>query len=243
MIRSLVFISVAPVLIIALYIYIRDKYEKEPFICLLKALISGIIIVFPIVFVEKVLYSFSPDGHDLVKASYDAFAVASFTEEGFKYLAFILLFWSNRNFNEKFDGIVYAVFISLGFAAIENTMYVFRGGYEVGYLRALTAVPAHALFGTVMGYYFGIARFYPARRFTNLFLAFLMPFAWHGLYDFLIMGQRQLLLLIFIPVVIFFWINGFRRMSQLSRASVFRNDLFHENKGQMKNDDGTQINT
>ena len=243
MIRSLVFISLAPVLIIALYIYIRDKYEKEPVICLLKALISGILIVFPVVFVEKILFTFSQGEQGVITAAYNAFIVASFTEEGFKYLAFMLLFWTNRNFNEKFDGIVYAVFISLGFAAIENVMYVFRGGYEVGYLRALTAVPAHALFGTVMGYYFGIARFYRARRFINLFLAFLMPFAWHGLYDFLIMGQRQILLLIFIPVVIFFWINGFRRMSQLSKASVFRNDLFHRKGEQGTSDDDMVINT
>ena len=243
MFKSLVFISVAPVLIIALYIYVRDKYEKEPVICLLKALISGILIVFPIVFVEKILFTLSPEDRGMLTAAYNAFFVASFTEEGLKYLAFMLLFWSNRNFNEKFDGIVYAVFISLGFAAIENVMYVFRGGYEVGYLRALTAVPAHALFGTVMGYYLGIARFYPSRRITSLFLAFLMPFAWHGLYDFLIMGQRQVLLLIFIPVVIFFWINGFRRMSQLSKASVFRNDLFHGKGGQGTGDDDTVINT
>ena len=243
MFKSLLFISVAPVLVIALYIYIRDKYEKEPLVCLLKALISGVLIVFPVVFVEKLLYGLAPVSADLGGAAYNAFVVASFTEEGFKYLAFIILFLSNRNFNEKFDGIVYAVFISLGFAAVENIMYVFRGGYQVGYLRALTAVPAHALFGTVMGYHFGIARFYPVRRISSLILAFLMPFAWHGLYDFLIMSQRQVMLLIFIPVVIYFWINGFQRLSRLSKASVFRNDLFHDNSEKGNMDDGPVLNT
>ena len=230
MFKSLLFISIAPVLIIALYIYIRDKYEKEPIVCLLKALISGILIVFPIVFIEKYLFSFLTVDDGLIKAAYNAFVVASLTEEGFKYLAFMILFWSNRNFNEKFDGIVYAVFIALGFAAIENVMYVFRGGYGVGYIRALTAVPAHALFGTVMGYHLGIARFYPKRRLKNLLLAFIMPFIWHGLYDFMIMSQRQLLLLAFIPVLVFFWINGFRKLGQHSKASIFRNDIFSEKK-------------
>jgi RsiW-degrading membrane proteinase PrsW (M82 family) len=108
---------------------------------------------------------------------------------------------------------------------------VYRGGYEVGYLRALTAVPAHALFGTVMGYHFGIARFYPARRLNQIILAFAMPFIWHGIYDFLIMGQKQILLILFIPVLIYFWINGFRKLKLLSQASVFRNDRFVNKSG------------
>ena len=155
----------------------------------------------------------------------------------------MILFWSNHNFNEKFDGIVYAVFIALGFAAIENIMYVFRGGYNVGYVRALTAVPAHALFGTVMGYYFGHARFYPKRRTYNLFLAFLMPFIWHGLYDFLVMSQRQSLLLVFIPLLVYFWINGFRKLGQYSKASIFRNDLFDETKPSAEEDGSGSVST
>jgi RsiW-degrading membrane proteinase PrsW (M82 family) len=227
MIKSLLFISVAPVLIIALYIYIRDKYEKEPWICLLKALLSGFIIVFPIVFVEKQLITVFKGGPGLDEAAYNAFIVASMTEEGFKFLVFMLFFWRDRNFNEQFDGIVYAVFISMGFAMVENIMYVYRGGYQVGYLRALTAVPAHALFGTVMGYHFGIAKFYPGiKRRNNLFFAIAIPFIWHGLYDFLIMGQHQLLLLIFIPLLIYFWINGFHKLKRLSQASIYRNDIF-----------------
>ena len=231
MIKSLLFISIAPVLIIALYIYIRDKYEKEPFICLLKALLSGILIVFPIVVLEKVLYSFFSGNSEIVRAAYNAFIVASFSEEGFKYLAFMILFWSNSNFNEKFDGIVYAVFISMGFAAIENILYVHRGGYDVGYLRAITAVPAHALFGTVMGYHLGIARFYPERRINQLVLAFSMPFIWHGVYDFLLMGQRPVLLVIFIPVLIYFWLNGFHKLKLLSRSSIYRDDRFFGKRG------------
>lgn len=228
MIKSLLFISIAPVIIVAIYIYLRDKYEKEPFLNLLIALSAGVLIVLPVVFVEKFLTTFSPGTKNLFEAGYNAFCVASFSEEGFKYLAFILLFWRNKNFNEKFDGIVYAVYISLGFAAIENIFYVFRGGYDVGVIRALTAVPAHALFGTVMGYHFGLARFYGEKRKKQLALAFIMPFTWHGIYDFLLLGQKQILLLLFIPVIIFFWVSGFRKMRELSRASVFRNDGFSD---------------
>lgn len=224
MIKSLLFISIAPVIIVALYVYLRDKYEKEPVVNLLKALFTGVLLVIPIVYIEKILGSFSEGFTALGSAGYNAFVVASLTEEGFKYLAFMLIFWKNRNFNEKFDGIVYAVYISLGFAAVENIFYVYNGGYAVGVLRALTAVPAHALFGTVMGYHFGLARFYPVKRKVQLLLAFLIPFGWHGVYDFLLMGQKQLLLVLFIPVIILLWINGFGKMKRLSAESVFRND-------------------
>jgi RsiW-degrading membrane proteinase PrsW (M82 family) len=208
-----------------MYIYIRDRYEREPFSALIKALLSGVIITLPIVFIESNLVVLGASLSGIAKAFYDGFAVASFTEEGFKYVAFLIFFWNSKNFNEKFDGIVYAVFISMGFAAVENVIYVFDGGYQVGIMRAVTAVPAHALFGTVMGYHMSLARFYPLRRSKQLVLAFLMPFLWHGLYDFLLMGKREILIIIFIPVVIWFWINGFKKMKVLSEASVFRNDI------------------
>ena len=222
MFNSLLFISLAPILIIAFYIYSRDKYEKEPLSILLRALLAGVLIVLPVVLIEKLLTMPAEGMEGLPAAAYTAFIVAALTEEGLKFLAFYLFFWNNRNFNEKFDGIVYAVYISLGFAGIENVLYVFTGGYGVGLVRALTAVPAHALFGIVMGYYFSMARFIPDHRTIYLILAFSLPFVFHGLYDFLLMGNSPVLLTIFIPLFIYFWITGFKKMSIASDASSFR---------------------
>lgn len=222
MINNLLFISLAPVLIIAFYIYYRDKYEKEPLSILLKALFAGILIVLPVVLIERLLSYLGEGLEGLQSAAYTAFVVAGFTEEGFKFLAFLFFFWKNINFNEKFDGIVYAVFISLGFAAVENILYVFTGGLGVGFLRALTAVPAHALFGIVMGFYFGMARFNRGRRTIFIIMAFFLPFVFHGLYNFMLMSKTTFLLTAFIPIFIYFWITGFRKMKQLSEASVFR---------------------
>jgi RsiW-degrading membrane proteinase PrsW (M82 family) len=222
MINNLLFISLAPVFIIAFYIYSRDKYEKEPFLTLLKALLTGILIVLPVVLLEKLLMMFSRGSEGMAYAGYNAFIVAGLTEEGMKFLAFYFIFWSNTNFNEKFDGIVYAVYIALGFAGIENILYVFTGGYGVGIIRAVTAVPAHALFGVVMGYYFGMARFSTKLRTVYLILAFFLPFLFHGLYDFILMSNSMVLLTVFIPVFIYFWIGGFRKMSALSDASAFK---------------------
>jgi len=227
MINTLLFISLAPVFVIAFYIYSRDKYEKEPFLILLKALFAGVLIVLPVVLIEKLLIMFFQGTEGIAYAGYNAFVVAGLTEEGMKCLAFFLFFWRNKNFNEKFDGIVYAVYIALGFAGIENILYVFSGGYGVGLIRAVTAVPAHALFGIVMGYYFGLARFNARLRPFYLILAFTLPFLFHGLYDFILMSNSQILLTVFIPVFIYFWISGFRKMSALSDASEFK-DVYND---------------
>lgn len=222
MIRSLLFVSLAPVMIIAIYVVIRDKYEREPIGRLLLALTAGFLIVPPVIAVERSLMLFSGSFNGMVTHLYHAFAVASLTEEGFKYLAFMLLIWRSRDFNEKFDGIVYAVFISLGFAAVENLLYVYRGGYQVGMLRAFTAVPAHAVFGVSMGYHFGMAKFYSEERRKQLFLAFIYPFLWHGAYNFLLMSGKSIYLILFIPLLFLLWRSGFRRMKRLSDVSVYR---------------------
>ncbi|HPB14040.1 MAG TPA: PrsW family glutamic-type intramembrane protease [Bacteroidales bacterium] len=222
MFNNLLFISLAPIFIIAFYIYSRDIYEKEPLSYLLKALSIGAIIVLPVVFIEKQLSAPADKLEGISNAAWIAFIVAGLTEEGMKYLAFLLFFWKSSNFNERFDGIVYAVYISLGFAGIENILYVFSGGYSVGIVRALTAVPAHALFGVVMGYYFGLAKFHQKFRGVYLMLAFFLPFVFHGLYDFLLMANSPFFLSIFIPLFIYFWIIGFRKISIASDASVFR---------------------
>lgn len=224
MIQNLLFVSLAPVLIIAFYIYNRDRYEKEPLNLLLKALFAGVLIVLPAVLIEKYLTNIYFGNEGLAYAGYTAFVVAGFTEEFLKYSAFIFFFWTEKNFNERFDGIVYAVYIALGFAAIENILYVFTGGVGVGIVRALTAVPAHALFGIAMGYYFGLARFALRHRAPLMFLAFLMPYLFHALYDFLLMSNSQLLLTLFIPLFVYFWINGFKKISLLSEDSDFRNE-------------------
>ena len=140
----------------------------------------------------------------------------------FKIIVFFFLIWKNKNFNEKFDGIVYAVFISLGFAAVENIMYVVKHGVPTGIIRAFTAVPAHALFGVCMGYFLGEAKFSQNRK--GMLLSFIVPVALHGFYDFIIMSQNNWLLLLFKPFMIFMLFLGLKRMKQHSDSSVFKDN-------------------
>jgi len=211
-------LALAPVFILLVYVYFRDKYDKEPIGLLLKGLFLGALVTIPVVFVES---GFSVLGKSLsgfAAAAYHGFVVAGFTEEMFKFLAVMFIFWRHKAFDEKFDGIVYAVFVSLGFAAVENILYVFEHGSGVGVLRALTAVPAHLLFGVAMGFYIGLARFLPDERNKLLLQALYMPMLLHGFYDFILFSNNSLMLLLFIPYIIYLWRSGLRRMRILSVA-------------------------
>jgi RsiW-degrading membrane proteinase PrsW (M82 family) len=219
---DLLLISLAPVVIILIYVYFRDKYEKEPIKLLIKALVAGMLAVIPILFVETFLIGFYTMEDGLFGTFWHAFVVAGFTEELFKFIALYIIIWRNPNFNEKFDGIVYAVYVSLGFAIIENIMYVTGYGFDVGLRRAWTAVPAHAIFGITMGYYFGIAHMYKELRKSYLRKAFLVPFLLHGIYDFILMAGIPQLLILFIPFLIFLYISGLKRMKTISDTSIFK---------------------
>ena len=222
---KLIFISIAPVIVISFYVYIRDKYDRESISILLSALFAGALISIPVVYFENILQGWDSFLHDkLSVAAFRAFVIAAFSEESFKMLALFILIWNNRNFNEKFDGIVYAVFISLGFACVENIMYVFNNGYEVGVARAFTAVPAHAFFGVSMGYFFGLARFYRHQRQKYLLFAFLVPFLLHGIYDFILMADFSYYLFLFIPFMALVFFMVLKMMKTLSEQSIFRDD-------------------
>lgn len=219
---SLLIIALAPIVIILVYVYIRDKYDKEPWGLLLKTFFSGALITIPILILETFLSGLGTGLQGLWHAAYRAFVVAALSEELFKFLVIYFLIRKSRHFNERFDGIVYAVFVSLGFAAVENILYVTNGGLNVGYLRAITAVPAHAFFGVAMGFYFGKYRF--VARSKYIYYALLIPILLHGIYDFILMSQKYYLLVLFIPFLIYLWINGFKKMKYLSERSIFKKD-------------------
>jgi len=219
---ALLLASLAPVFIILFYIYFRDKYEKEPLGLLIKALLLGIVIVIPVIFVERLLMNLMPQFGKVAAAAYHAFVVAGTTEELFKFLALYMLVWKSPSFNEKFDGIVYAVFVSLGFAGVENVLYVIDGGMQTALTRALTAVPAHAIYGITMGYYLGIARIYEEMKGRYLGMALLVPIVLHGIYDFILMVDIGWLLLLFFPYIIVLYIMGVKKIKVLSDTSVFK---------------------
>ncbi|MCC1485381.1 PrsW family intramembrane metalloprotease [Winogradskyella immobilis] len=183
---TLVLLAVAPVLAIILYIYLQDKYEKEPASLLIASFLLGAVLSILIVigiylFTGK--YIPITDERSIWQQFIQAFIVVALAEEFSKYVIVKYFAQPRKAFNEPYDGIVYAVIVSMGFACTENIMYVLNGGYSTAILRAFTAVPAHATFGVLMGYFMGKAKFSNNRlkwNMAGLFLAVLF----HGSYDF-----------------------------------------------------------
>jgi protease PrsW len=217
-------IALIPAIIIGFYTYFRDKYEKEPILMLAKGFLLGVLMVIPVLVIEYLLGLCTGYFAGFSKAVYDAFVVASLTEESLKYFFVYILIWKNLNFNEKFDGIVYAVFVSLGFASIENIMYVFSTNtITVGLLRAFTAVPFHAINGIIMGFYLGLAKFISANKIRHLIYAGILPFMFHGFYDLCLMAGNPWLILLWIPFLILIWRTGLKKMKLLNELSEFKN--------------------
>ncbi|MCL2462650.1 MAG: PrsW family glutamic-type intramembrane protease [Defluviitaleaceae bacterium] len=218
-------LGLAPTIICLIYMYIRDKYEKEPLRLLILGVVYGALITAPIVQAENFVVTFIPNWGVLMEAFYSSFAVAAFVEELFKWLVLIFLVWMNPEFNERVDGIVYAVFVSLGFAGLENILYVFNptmGGLETALSRAIFSVPGHALFGVAMGYYFAIAKYEPQKRGLWLFMSFFMPFILHGTYNFILLSGAPYLMIVFVPFVAYLWVSGFKKIRAHLAESPFK---------------------
>ncbi|MFH1120531.1 MAG: PrsW family glutamic-type intramembrane protease [Bacteroidota bacterium] len=229
----LLFISVLPVIFILIYIYYKDKYEKEPLGLLLKAFIGGVMSAGATLLLLIPLNGYDLQAGNVVAGAFiKAFGWAAIPEESLKFIFLYWIIWKNRNFNEYYDGIVYAVSVSLGFACFENILYVTQHGITVGITRAFLSVPAHALFGVVMGYFFSLARFHDTNTLNNLFKSLFYAIILHGIFDFLIFlfadsaGHSSLLSLLlvitFFAFVAMLWRSGFRKIKKHIQLSVFR---------------------
>jgi protease PrsW len=216
-------IAIIPVIAILLFIYFRDKFEKEPLGLLILTVLAGALAAVPVIILNGYLEKFSL--FLLAKrgsAFFDAFYSAALIEEFCKWSFFMLLIWWNKNFNERFDGIVYAAFVSLGFAGLENLMYVSTHGSGVGILRAFTAVPAHAIFGVFMGYYLGLAKFANSgKRAYFLIMSLLIPILIHGLYNYILMHGSPVLLIAFFPFLIFYFYPCLEKNEEIKQYFYF----------------------
>jgi len=186
--------SLFPVVLLMGYIYKRDTFNQEPWPLLLKAFGFGVLaalIDMPVASATQFLVPklFNSPGWD---AFHTAFFSAAFPEEFCKLLMLYLCVWKNPNFDEYYDGLEYAAFVGLGFAGIENLLYVLQGGLELAVGRAIFAVPAHFFFAIFMGYFFSMARFRYGKRRRYMFLAYIIPVVLHGTYDFLLMYRNNL---------------------------------------------------
>jgi RsiW-degrading membrane proteinase PrsW (M82 family) len=189
----LVAAAVIPAVWLLRYVYRMDRIEAEPRQLIISLAAKGIIATFCAMATEYigtfVLGLFFSEG-SLIYNALMYFIVVALSEEGFKYFFLKRFTWNNPEFNCTFDGVVYAVSVSLGFALWENIGYVFMYGLDTALLRAVTAIPGHACFGVFMGVFYGAAKRYEVymqEAHAGLYrkLAVIFPVIIHGAYDFI----------------------------------------------------------
>lgn len=224
-------IAVIPAISIAFAVYLSDRYDREPVLLLLKTFIFGALSVIPVIIVERFLASLNifPG---LIGVAFTTFIVAGFTEEFFKRLVVIKLMCKNKYFDEKLDGIVYAVFSALGFATVENIMYVvYRFSYNpyIGLYRGVLSVPAHAIFGVTMGYYLSLTKFATnkARQKANLRKSLLMPMLLHGTFNFILMAGIPEAGIVIAAYAVYLWISSQKKLNTYIFDSHSRFDRLH----------------
>lgn len=209
MVFTLLIIAIAPSIALLSFIYTKDKYDKEPLSLLIKLFSLGVLLCLPAAIIENLLSILGKN------PLWQAFGVAAFTEETGKFAILIFFTLNHKSYNEKIDGIVYGTFISLGFATLENILYVLGNGLAVGFIRAILAVPGHMLWGVTMGYYLSLYKFSWNRRAARKFVycSLLIPLLLHGIYDYIIMAKLFTIFIPLIILIIFLWYFNIKKLN------------------------------
>lgn len=223
----LLFLGILPIILILTIIYNHDK-NKEPIKLLLFLFGCGILGCFVVLKVSDLLkYVFpfmnmSTYEMDLASLIAYSFIGIALVEELSKWIAVYFFGYRNREFEELYDGIVYAVFVSLGFAFFENLFYVFTiGNVKTAILRALLAVPGHACDAIFMGYYLGMAKQFQYRKRkdlerNNILLSILVPTLLHGIYDFCLLIKFRPAIVVFTIFIVVLYIVSIKKLKEVS---------------------------
>lgn len=244
----LIILAAIPGLAISFYIYYKDQHEKEPSKHIIMCFIFGMLSTVPAIYMEQFGMSLGFDVSDsLVTTFIFAFGVVGFSEEFVKFAVLRGYIYPKKDFNEPMDGIVYAVMISMGFATLENFMYS-SYGLKTTVVRAFTAVPAHAAFAVMMGYYVGLAKFAGKdKEILYLIMGFAGAVLLHGAYDFFIFQKMYPALGGLTIATLIIGIVLGRKMIQMHQDNSpfkdgqpeddFMEDIDHLVEGYDKNDD------
>lgn len=250
--------ALLPAIALCIYVFKKDRVEKEPIGLLLGLLALGCLICWPAAEIETVLsgiidkifipFTYEEEGvvylSEIAFKAYNAinnFIGIALVEEGLKFIALFLATRNNKNFNSLFDGLIYAVFVSLGFAAFENVLYVVSYGWTNALVRAVTAVPGHMFFAVLMGYYYSMwhaceqaktmERALKKRGLVDknskeisgkhhLICSLLVPVLAHGLYDYCCTAETVWANIVFYALLIFLYVYCFKRIKEMSKGDM-----------------------
>lgn len=211
----------APGLAILSYIYLRDKYEPEPLKLIFKMFLLGSLLVFPAYVFERVFQE------GLSHLSwYNGILTIAAIEEFLKWFVLYFMLYKHIEFNEIYDGIVYAVSVSIGFASIENLGYLIFNSFEpaVILLRAFLPVSSHALFAILMGFFLGKAKFSARNQHRYLIISLIIPIIFHSIYNFILSQQFTNWIYLMIPFILFLWVYSLYKIRLANMLSPFKKD-------------------
>jgi RsiW-degrading membrane proteinase PrsW (M82 family) len=215
-------LAVAPAAFWLWFFYNKDRYEPEPLSWILLVYLFGIVVTIPVAFLEGVISLFLSEVLLVV-------IIAPIVEEAGKYLVVKKTVWESLEFDEPVDGIIYAAAAGLGFATLENVLYVFSAvetslilALQTGLLRALISVPGHVLFSAMWGYSLGKARFIPEEQRTGVIATgLILAMAFHALFNLLLYDAIgfAVLILVVVPVL---WFSVQKKIDKALLSSIYR---------------------
>lgn len=259
----LICIALIPAIVLCVYIYKKDRVEKEPIGLLVLLLALGVLICFPAGMIEALLDElifgffgrFGTESNGIVYLGsfwyrvyyvFENFLNIALVEEGLKFLVLLLVTKNNKNFNSMFDGMIYAVFVSIGFAGYENIGYVLDYGFETALHRAFTSVPGHMFFAVIMGYYYSywhlfkrvgvfenllkkrgfISEVYQPKKTGRLLaLALIMPVLAHGFYDYCLSIESTVSMIAFNVFLMLMYFHCFAKIKKFSAKDRYTDNL------------------
>ena len=221
--------AIIPAVALLIYVYRMDRLEKEPWSMIWPLVLLGAVSTALAQFTESIGTAALPYLTQAGSRAYYlvlCYVVIGLSEEGFKYLILKLRTWRSPEFNCRFDGIVYACAVSLGFSLWENILYVTAYGLSTAIVRAITAIPGHACFGVFMGAFYGAAKSRyaygdPSASGRCRLLAVIVPVLLHGTYDYLAMRNTDGLILVFIVFIAVMFFVAYRTVRKLSRTDTY----------------------
>ncbi|MFS0837858.1 glutamic-type intramembrane protease PrsW [Paenibacillus sp. UNC499MF] len=217
---SVLMAAVAPGISLLAYFYLKDRYETEPIHLVGKLFLCGVLLVIPAMVLQN---SFMQEIGGDNRFTF-AFFISGGLEEFLKWFVVYHLIYRHDSFDEPYDGIVYAVAVSLGFATLENILYAFANGISMSSLlmRALLPVSGHALFGVMMGYYLGKAKFMRTHERKYLLASLFLPILWHGAFDYILLVAANNWIWFMLPFMTLLWIRTLWKVDRANDRSPLR---------------------
>ncbi|MCH7321215.1 glutamic-type intramembrane protease PrsW [Solibacillus sp. MA9] len=200
--------AIAPGLALLSFFYLRNQMDTEPRRALLHAFIFGAIITFPVLFIQFVI----KEEQTFSNPFFINVIFTSILEELVKWLVIFAVILRHVEFDDPYDGILFGAAVSLGFATVENVIYLLSFGLDQAFMRAMLPVSSHALFGVVMGYYYGKGKFSSdeiQKKF--IFLALFAPLGLHIMYNSILMLEGSFIYAM-LPFMLFLWWFALRKV-------------------------------